>query len=127
MDLLVHMQRPEAEELERDAGTRSRDVRAAVLEARERQARRLAGTGLRTNSELTPRLVSELVRADTAAHARLRLAYASGTLSARGHGRILRVARTIADLEGSSGVTEHHVGTALGMREEQVLDGAEAA
>ena len=104
MDLLVHMQRPKAEELERDAGTASRDVRAAVLEARERQAHRLAGTGLTTNAELTPRLVRELVRADAAAMAKLRLAYAHGTLSARGHGRILRVARTIADLDGCARV-----------------------
>ena len=127
MDLLVHMQRPRAEEIERDVGTASRDVRAAVIDARERQAHRLAGTGLTTNAELTPRLVRDLVHADAAAMAKLRLAYAQGTLSARGHGRILRVARTIADLDGCARVREHHVRAALGLREEQVLDGAVAA
>jgi magnesium chelatase family protein len=127
MDMLVHMQRPRAEDLERDTGTPSRDVRAAVLQARERQAHRLAGTGLTTNAQLTPRLVRELVRADGAATRRLRHAYAEGTLSARGHGRILRVARTIADLEGAARVREHHLREALGLREEQVLDGAVAA
>lgn len=127
MDLLVHMPRPEAHELERDIGTPSGEVRAAVLEARERQTHRLAGTGLRTNAELTPRVASDLVRADAAATTRLRLEYARGTLSARGHGRILRVARTIADLDGSASVREHHVGEALGLRHEQVLDGAVAA
>ena len=127
MDLLVHMQRPEAEQLEHDVGTPSHEVRAAVLEARERQAHRLAGTGLTTNAELTPRLVRELVRADEAATTKLRLAYARGTLSARGHGRILRVARTIADLDGSKRVREQHVRGALGLRQEQVLDGALAA
>lgn len=127
MDLLVQMQRPEAEQLEHDVGSPSHDVRAVVLEARERQAHRLAGTGLTTNAELTPRLLGQLVRADAAAATRLRLAYAQGTLSARGHGRILRVARTIADLEGSERVRAHHVGQALSLRQEQVLDGALAA
>jgi magnesium chelatase family protein len=127
MDMLVDMPRPKADELERDVGTPSCEVRATVLEARERQARRLAGTGLRTNAELTPRLVRELVRADAAATAVLRFAYTRGRLSARGHGRILRVARTIADLEGSARVREPHVREALGLRREEVLDGAVAA
>ncbi|MGH2941823.1 MAG: YifB family Mg chelatase-like AAA ATPase [Solirubrobacteraceae bacterium] len=127
MDLLVHMPRPEADELERCAGTPSREALAAVLEARERQARRLAGTGLRTNAELTPPLVSELVRPDAAASDTLRRAYAKGKLSARGHGRVLRVARTIADLEGSARVRALHVGEALALRHEDVLDGAVAA
>jgi len=127
MDMHVNMPRPSAEELERPTGTPSREVRAAVLEARGRQAHRLAGTGLRTNAELTPRLVRELVRADSAAMATLRRSYAEGRLSARGHGRILRVARTIADLDGAERVRDHHVGEALGLREEPVLDGAFAA
>ena len=127
MDLLVHMPRPKAEELERDVGTPSGAVRAAVLDARERQAHRLAGTDLTTNAELTPRLVRELVRADAAAVAVLRDAYAKGTLSARGHGRILRVARTAADLDGCLRVRAQHVREALSLREEQVLEGAAAA
>lgn len=127
MDLLVHTPRPSAEELERQSGTSSRHVRAAVLEARDRQAHRLAGTGLTTNAELTPRLIRELVGADGAALGVLRLAYARGTLSARGHDRILRVARTIADLDGCERVGASHVNAALSLREEQVLDGAVAA
>jgi magnesium chelatase family protein len=127
MDLLVNMPRPSSEQLERGAGTSSQEVLAAVLEARERQAHRLAGTGLRTNAELTPRLIGECVRADTGAHSALRAAYAKGTLSARGHGRILRVARTIADLDGSARVTARHVNGALWFREEEVLEGQAAA
>jgi magnesium chelatase family protein len=127
MDMLVHMPRPKAEELDRTVGTRSREAREAVLEARERQAHRLAGTGLRTNAELTPRLLSDLVRADAAAMATLRRSYVEGKLSARGHGRILRVARTIADLEGCARVREPDVREALGLREEPVVDPAVAA
>jgi magnesium chelatase family protein len=127
MDLLMHMQRPLAEELERGATTRSAEVCDAVQAARERQAARLAGTGLTTNAELTPRLVRELVRADRQALAVLRHAYTSGELSARGHGRILRVARTIADLAGSERVRADDVNEALSMRQEDVLDGAPVA
>jgi len=127
MDLLVYMQRPTAEQLAAVAGTASADVRAAVHAARERQAARLAGTGVATNAELTPRLLREHVRADARAHAALQRSYADGELSARGHGRILRVARTIADLEGSARVRAAHVNEALGLRQEDVLEGALAA
>jgi magnesium chelatase family protein len=119
MDLHVQMPRPKAEDLERHEGTPSDGIRAAVLEARERQAYRLTGTGLMTNAEL--------VHADAEATRLLRLSYSEGTLSARGHGRILRVARTVADLDGCPRVGAKHVGVALGMRQERVLEGAGAA
>ena len=127
LDLLVDVARPTAEQLASDAHTTSAEVLAAVLEARERQGRRLAGTGASTNADLTPGLVRQLVRADGAAEATLRTAYEKGTLSARGHQRILRVARTIADLDGSDRVRAHHVGQALTLRQDRVLDGALAA
>jgi magnesium chelatase family protein len=127
MDLLVHMPRPTAEQLAAEAGTTSAEVRDAVLAARERQSARLAGTGLATNAELTPRLLGELVRADAGAHAALQRSYARGELSARGHGRVLRVARTVADLAGSARVRAEHVKEAVSLRHEEVLDGALAA
>jgi magnesium chelatase family protein len=127
MDLLVDMPRPDADQLAADAMTSSAEARHAVWEARERQAARLAGTGLTPNAELTPRLVGELVRADAGAHGVLQRAYAKGDLSARGHGRILRVARTIADLAGDARVRPIHVGEALSLRRETVPDGAQAA
>ncbi len=127
MDLLVHMPRPKPEALDGDRGASSDAVLAAVLEARERQALRLAGSGLRTNAELTPRLLRRLVRADAGAETALRGAYARGDLSPRGHARILRVARTIADLEGSARVGAGHVCTALHFRDENVLSGEAAA
>jgi len=122
MDLLVHMPRPKPEALQEDRGASSDAVLATVLEVRERQAQRLAGTGLRTNSELTPQLMRRLVRADAGAELALRNAYARGELSPRGHGRILRVARTIADLDGSARVHAEHVRDALHFRDESVLD-----
>ena len=127
LDMLVDVHRPTADQLASDEHTRSAGVLAAVLEARERQTARLAGTRVATNAALTPRLVRELVRADAAADAALRSAYESGTLSARGHQRILRVARTIADLGGSDRVRVEHVGEALTLRQDAILDTAQAA
>ena len=127
IDLLVHMPRPSAAQLAELPAATSADVRIVVAEARERQSARLAGTGLTTNSELTPRLIDEHVAADARAHAALQRAYARGELSARGHGRVLRVARTIADVDGEARVRERHVREALGFRQEDVLDRARAA
>jgi magnesium chelatase family protein len=127
MDLLVHVDRPTPEQLEAGAVTSSADVLAAVRVARERQAARLAGTGVATNAAMTSRLVRESVRADGDAVAVLRDAYREGTLSARGHQRILRVARTIADLDGSERVRAEHVGQALTLRQDITGDEALAA
>jgi len=127
LDLLVDMQRPEAGSLQSSVATSSAEVRAAVREARERQAARLDGSGVLTNARLSSRLLREHVRADAAAHASLRRSYADGTLSARGHDRILRVARTIADLAGSRRVGVEHVREALGLRQDDAVLGAERA
>jgi magnesium chelatase family protein len=127
MDLLVHMPRPTAEQLAESAETRSAQVRDAVREARERQAARLAGTGVATNAELAAHLLREHVCADATAHAVLQRSYAQGSLSARGHGRILRVARTVADLAGSARVRATHVREALSFRQEDVLERSAAA
>jgi magnesium chelatase family protein len=127
IDLLVQMPRPKPDDLEHDAGTSSAEALAKVLDARERQAHRLAGTGLRTNAELTPQLMRRLVRADAGAEAKLRDAYAQGVLSPRGRGRILRVARTVADLEGSARVRAAHIDEVLLFRREELLDAAVAA
>ena len=127
MDLLVHVDRPTAEQLEASATTTSAEVRAAVRAARERQTARLAGTGLATNAAMTPRLLRECVRADGDALAVLRNAYRDGALSARGHQRVLRVARTIADLGDSERVRADHVAQALTLRQDVTGDQALAA
>jgi magnesium chelatase family protein len=127
LDVLVHMPRPSAEELTRPATTSSAQAREAVLAARGRQAARLAGTGCRTNAELTAGMLGRYVDADARARALLQQAYAAGGLSARGHGRVLRVARTIADLDGDVRVGAEHVRTALALRHDDALDRTLAA
>jgi magnesium chelatase family protein len=127
LDLLVHMQRPRAQDLEARTSTTSAEVRDLVRAARERQAARLAGTGVLTNAAMTPRLLREAVNADGAAHAKLHSSYEEGTLSARGHQRVLRVARTIADLGASERVRAVDVQEALSLRQDHVHAGAVAA
>jgi magnesium chelatase family protein len=127
MDLLVHMARPRAQDLEAGTSTSSAEVRAAVQAARERQAARLAGSGLLTNAAMTPRLLRQAVNADAAAHATLLSSYQEGRLSARGHQRVLRVARTIADLGASDRVRAVDVQEALALRQDHIHSAAVAA
>ncbi len=124
MDLLVDVRRPEGAELRAPARTSSPAVLARVTEARERQRRRLAGTGASCNGEMEPRVVSTRVALDGAAEHELARAYAIGMLSARGRHRVLRVARTIGDLAGRDRVTRNDVLLALSLRQRR---GAEIA
>lgn len=124
MDLLVSVQRPTEAELRMPGAVDSARVRELVREARERQRARLAGTPAACNGEMDARVARRCARLDDGAEQALGRAYAAGALSARGRHRVLRVARTIADLEGCERVTREHVLTALGLRQRA---GAEAA
>ena len=88
-----------------------------MAEARERQEARLAGSGARCNGEMDGRLARRHVRPDEAALAALSRAYAVGVLSPRGRHRVLRVARTIADLEHHERVTQADILLALSLRQ----------
>jgi magnesium chelatase family protein len=127
MDLLVNVQRPTNEELRVPGTVSSASARDRVMEARERQTHRLAGTGAACNGEMDVRLVRRCARLDPGAEQALGQAYAAGALSARGRHRVLRVARTIADLEGQERVRREHVLTALGLRQRTGTEAALAA
>jgi magnesium chelatase family protein len=122
IDLLVDVQRPTAEDLAGGPITDSRTVRADVEAARERQRARLSGTAASCNAEMNSVLVRRHVALEEAAAALLRRAYERGGLSARGHQRVLKVARTIADLAGRDDVTLDDVRAALGWRLEEPVD-----
>ena len=96
------------------AGPGSREVRERVVTARERQLARLEGTGFTCNAELDTPTTRRLVRLD--GDLRERLVGSPRSLSGRGHERVLRVARTIADLEGRKRVVARHLEEALGYR-----------
>lgn len=96
------------------SGESSRVVRARVERARERQRLRFLGLpGVHANAQLKGRMFRELCAANAEARATLADAMELHKLSARAHDRILKVARTIADLEGCDEVTSPHIHEAI--------------
>jgi magnesium chelatase family protein len=107
----------------------SATVRARVTAARERQRdryKRLGASRMRTNADCSGTILESVAMPDEAGLALLRQASEHLQLSARGFHRTLRVARTLADLDGVDGVGKHHVAEALSYRGES-LRRAEAA
>ncbi|MCJ2189284.1 magnesium chelatase subunit ChlI family protein, partial [Novosphingobium beihaiensis] len=94
----------------------SEQVAARVTRAREIQTARLDGTGRRTNAELDGDLLEAHAAPDETGRKLLMQAAEAMRLSARGYVRILRVARTIADLSGAENVSRIHVAEALSYR-----------
>jgi magnesium chelatase family protein len=97
-------------------GESSAAVRDRVLAARRRQLDRLEDEAARTNGELDAQATRRTVALVRGAARPLTDALAVGVLTGRGHDRVLRVARTIADLAGDERVTQEHVVEALGYR-----------
>ena len=127
MDLLINVERPSEHELRAPAHTSSARTRARVAAARERQRHRLAGSIASCNGEMDARVVRRHVRLDEAAERVLAQAYAVGALSARGRHRVVRVAQTVADLDGHGRITEADVLTALSLRQRSAAETALAA
>ncbi|BCA57051.1 hypothetical protein W02_41910 [Nitrospira sp. KM1] len=91
-------------------------ILSRVVEARRRQVDRYAKDGIHTNAQLKPRLLKRYCGLDKPALDLLQQAMVKLGLSARAHGRILRVARTIADLAGAERIHAIHVAEAIQYR-----------
>jgi magnesium chelatase family protein len=87
-----------------------------VLKARARQADRFGGKGPVVNGRMTPRQVRKYCMLKPEAASLLKAAMEELGLSARAHDKVLRVARTMADLEGMDDIHSHHVAEAVGYR-----------
>jgi magnesium chelatase family protein len=118
VDLVVRVDRPPAAALSGEPGRASAHVAAEVKAARERQARRnlSAGVSVPCNARLDPKAAFAAADPTEAALGLLDRAYAKAQISARGRDRVLRVARTIADLEAADRVDTGHVLGALAFR-----------
>ena len=118
IDLHVNVSGVSWEALDRPpASPGSREVRERVVAARARQAERLSATGARTNAALPDASLDAIAGATPEARALLGRAVGRLRLSARAARRVLRVARTIADLAGEPRVGPPAVAEALGYRE----------
>jgi magnesium chelatase family protein len=91
-------------------------IRARVMDARQRQAVRYCREGIYTNAQLKPRHLKQYCALDPAGRELLEQAMTRLGFSARAHGRILRVARTIADLGGADTIGPSHLAEAIQYR-----------
>jgi magnesium chelatase family protein len=94
----------------------SKQVAERIAAARERQRRRFEGKPVASNAEADGQLLDEIANPDAEGRKLLAEAAERFKLSARGYHRVLRVARTLADLEASAGVRLSHVAEALSYR-----------
>ena len=117
IDIFVEVPRVEYEELTgEDTGESSVTVRRRVQTARERQRGRFSGTPHQSNSDMGPVEVWEHCQVEPAAQGLARAAMEQLQLSARAFHRILKVARTIADLAGSDTIGVTHLAEAIQYR-----------
>jgi len=94
----------------------SADIRKRVNDARTVQQKRLMGTGVSCNARMDPAMTREFCRPSAQAVVLLEKAFSNLGLSARAYDKILRVARTAADLDGSETIETEHVSEAVQYR-----------
>jgi magnesium chelatase family protein len=97
-------------------GPTSADLRAQVLEARAQQAKRFGTKGTQVNGRMTSSQVRKFCALKPEAMSLLKAAMEDLGLSARAHDKVLRVARTIADLEGHDDIKPQNIAEAVGYR-----------
>ncbi len=114
IDLHVEVQQLPYEALvQREQEESTEQIRARVLRAQEIQKKRYHGTGFRFNSELTAAALKQYCPISDAEAQRMKLIYEQKHLTARTYHRLLKVARTIADLEGSERIEQPHLDEAV--------------
>ena len=117
IDMQINLKRVEYSELKSKAvGECSAAIRQRVVSARNVQLERFAGSNIYCNAQMTRREVAKYCVLDEEAQAVLGKYFNVLHLSARSHDRILKVARTIADLSGSERITSTHIAEAIQLR-----------
>ena len=124
MDLQVSVPSVEFEAMRRrEKAESSAAVRERVNAARDIQKKRFAGTPITCNAYMTAPMVGEFCRLDAAGEKLLKGAFDRLGLTARSHDKLLRVARTIADLDGSERIESYHLAEAIQYRNTDILRG----
>ncbi|MCM1264980.1 MAG: YifB family Mg chelatase-like AAA ATPase [Candidatus Gastranaerophilales bacterium] len=120
IDLIIDVPRLTSDELLqiKDVSESSEKIRKRVIKARKIQAKRYKDDGIFTNSELTANLIEKYCPLDDAAQSIMKSAAVKYQLSGRKYTRVIKLARTIADLDGSENITTMHISQALQYRAE---------
>ena len=97
-------------------GDSSEVIRTRVMRARDIQLKRFDGDGVFSNSAMSPKQIRAYCALDAESEQLLEKAMLRQGLSARAHDRILKVSRTIADLDGSENIAPTHISEAINYR-----------
>lgn len=117
IDIHIEIQKVEFEQLtEKRKGEKSGEIRKRVLKAREMQQERYGNLEISYNAQMGSRQIEQFCALDEASFSLIKLAMEKLSLSARAYDRILKVARTIADLEGSENIHSQHISEAIQYR-----------
>ena len=118
IDLQIEVPKLTSDELLNSAKSEesSADIRKRVINARKVQTERYKNDGILTNSELTPKLIKKYCKIDNETEKIFKTAIIKYQLSGRKYDRILKLARTIADLENSMDIKQNHLMQALQYR-----------
>lgn len=121
IDLIIDIPRLTADELLNinETSEPSSEIRKRVIKARKIQAERYKDLNIFTNSELTSNLIEKYCVLDEASQNLMKIASNKYKLSGRKYSRILKLARTIADLSGSENIQQIHLSQALQYRSEE--------
>ncbi len=117
IDIHIEVQKVEFDQLaDRRKGEKSEEIRQRVLKARELQSQRYQDSDIHYNAQMGPREIEKYCVLDEACKTLIKNAMEKLNLSARAYDRILKVARTIADLEGAAELQPHHISEAIQYR-----------
>ncbi|OGI03049.1 MAG: magnesium chelatase [Candidatus Melainabacteria bacterium GWF2_32_7] len=118
IDIQIDVPRLKEEELlnHSPSGETSKTVRERVIKAREIQVSRFKDENMVSNSQMTPKLIKKYCKLNTDSENMLRNAISRLNLSARAYDRILKLSRTIADLQGKKDIEASHIAEAIQYR-----------
>ncbi|MDD3164301.1 MAG: YifB family Mg chelatase-like AAA ATPase [Oscillospiraceae bacterium] len=117
IDIMIEVPAVEFEDLRAKAsGEASAPIKARVDAARALQTARFAGSAMRSNAQMGPAETQRFCRLDDTCAALMKQAFARLNMTARSYDRVLKVARTIADLSGSAEIAPEHIAEAIQYR-----------
>ncbi len=120
IDIHLHVPRVDYQKLsDQRSGETSETIRARVEQARQIQIERFKGTRLVNNADMTPKEIRQYCILDETGSSLMKTAMRQLRLTARGYHRVLKLARTIADLAGEPAIKTDHLAEALQYRQNE--------